>query len=175
MTYFILMVRQTGLSKISGGSCITVDGDGVVVSPLEEFGGASQEDLETLDARIAALPASTTVVTWLGHMWLHLIGPAAQARYADQVDLAAVFICRNRHHVGLAAFEDVESARTADAVATLVRKILVHGRVLWRTDGGGGRLNAFWVPDFFMPLHKLTMRSPPEWITSPARIEMASF
>ena len=33
MTYFILMVRQTGMSKISGGSCITVDGDAAPAAP----------------------------------------------------------------------------------------------------------------------------------------------
>ena len=93
-------------------------------------------------------------------------------RYAAHVDLAASFIARHRHHIGLASFVCVGDATTAAGVAALVRQVLSHGRLVW-CSGLTNAERAFWTKSFFEPLENLKMLSPQGWVTEPVSVLLA--
>ena len=173
MPYLALMVRQGGGGRLLGGTAATVSDDGSVsdVLRLENRGERPTDEFADLDAVIGKAAPGTTVVSWMGHLWLHRLGPHGRAHYTQHVDLAATFIARHRHHIGLASFACVKDATSAAAVAAIVARILSHGRLVWRT-GSDNVEKAFWTADFFTPLGQLEMQSPPGWNHTPADVPL---
>jgi len=122
---------------------------------------------DEIDRCIAAAPEAT-LVTWGGHRWLHRLGPAARARYDEQVDLDALFVAQHSFHIQRSAFQCVNPAtkQSAFSVAALVQTIEKTGRLVWDRAAGGCR--GWWTPDFFLPLRDVEQKSPPSWVTDPS-------
>lgn len=173
MPYLAVMVRQGGGGRLLGGTAATVSDDGTVFDfvRLENRSESATDEFAELDAVLGRAAPGTTVVSWMGHLWLHRLGPRGRALYTEHADLAAAFIARHRHHIGLAAFSCVKDATTAAGLAALVVQILQHGRLVWRT-GGDNVERAFWTSNFFTPLAKLEKQSPPRWIDTPADVPL---
>ena len=174
MPYLAIMARQGGGGCFVRATAVFVEDDGSAGTPmaLENTPDPVTTDFAALDDLIGTTPASTVIVSWMGHTWLHLVGPKARERYSSHVDLAASFIAQHRHHVGLASFVCVDDATTAAGVAALVQQILSHGRLVWRT-GSSNIERGFWIKSFFTSLKDLQVLSPPEWITEPVSITLA--
>ena len=175
MPYLAVMVRQGGGGRLLSATAVTVADDGAVseLVRLENQSKPPDSGFPALDALIGEAGAGTTVVSWMGHLWLHRVGPTGRARYMQHVDLAASFIARHRHHIGLPAFLCVKDATTAAGVAALVCQILSHGRLVWKT-GGDNVVRGFWTKEFFAPLKELKIQSPPGWNSSPANVPLAT-
>jgi len=174
MPYLTLMARQGGGGRFVRATAVLVEDDGAV-APVVELANdpsAAGPGFPALDALIGETPPTTTIVSWMGYTWLHLVGQNARERYAAHVDLAASFIARHRHHIGLASFVCVEDATTAAGVAALVRQVLSHGRLVWRS-GSTNAERAFWTKSFFEPLENLKMLSPQGWVTEPVSVLLA--